>query len=206
MVADLLASGPKPDFKKALAVHTQALQLADPLSSDPHPAIRAGGEGGADRRLSWRRTRHCLGRVEGQAEGGGAMVGAGQSGGRRRGRQRRRQPGAALPRTRPGAGRLRRLARRHRPGARRQGTDRGGREAHRRGPRPRPQSPAAMGAWHGALRRRADLPDAVRVGQRPEVRRSRRRTPGPRHQGKTVEHFDASCSGDCTSAWVRSTR
>ncbi|MFZ1933235.1 MAG: tetratricopeptide repeat protein [Thermoguttaceae bacterium] len=40
MVADLLASGPKPDFKKALTIHTQALKLADPLSSDPHPAIR----------------------------------------------------------------------------------------------------------------------------------------------------------------------
>ena len=40
LVGDLLASGPKPDFKKALTVHTQALQLADPLSSDPHPAIR----------------------------------------------------------------------------------------------------------------------------------------------------------------------
>jgi tetratricopeptide (TPR) repeat protein len=40
MVGDLLASGPKPDFKKALTVHTQALQLADTLSSDPHPAIR----------------------------------------------------------------------------------------------------------------------------------------------------------------------
>ncbi len=40
MVADLLASGPKPDFKQALAVHTQALKLADSLSADPHPAIR----------------------------------------------------------------------------------------------------------------------------------------------------------------------
>ena len=40
MVADLLASGPKPDFKKALTFHTQALQLADPLCNDPHPAIR----------------------------------------------------------------------------------------------------------------------------------------------------------------------
>ena len=44
MVADLLASGPKPDFKKALTIHTQALQLADPLSSDPHPAIRVAAK------------------------------------------------------------------------------------------------------------------------------------------------------------------
>jgi tetratricopeptide (TPR) repeat protein len=40
MVADLLASGPNPDFKKALTVHTEALKLADSLSADPHPAIR----------------------------------------------------------------------------------------------------------------------------------------------------------------------
>ena len=40
LMGDLLASGPKPDFRKALSLHTQAIQLADPLSSDPHPAIR----------------------------------------------------------------------------------------------------------------------------------------------------------------------
>ncbi len=37
---DLLASGPKPDYRKALQLHTQAIQEADPLSSDPHPAVR----------------------------------------------------------------------------------------------------------------------------------------------------------------------
>lgn len=40
LVGDLMASGAKPDFAKALGLHTQAIQLADPLASDPHPAIR----------------------------------------------------------------------------------------------------------------------------------------------------------------------
>lgn len=40
LLGDLLASGPKPDYKKALASHTQALQLADTLAADEHPAIR----------------------------------------------------------------------------------------------------------------------------------------------------------------------
>ena len=44
MVGDLLASGPTPDFKKALQFHTQALQIADTLSTDPHPAIRVAAK------------------------------------------------------------------------------------------------------------------------------------------------------------------
>jgi tetratricopeptide (TPR) repeat protein len=44
LVGDLLASGPKPDFKKALALHMQALQSADSLCSDPHPAIRVAAK------------------------------------------------------------------------------------------------------------------------------------------------------------------
>lgn len=40
LVGDLLASGPKPDYKQAIAMHTQALRLADPLTTDTHPAIR----------------------------------------------------------------------------------------------------------------------------------------------------------------------
>jgi tetratricopeptide (TPR) repeat protein len=40
LVGDLTASGPNPDFKKALSFHTRAIQLADPLRGDPHPAIR----------------------------------------------------------------------------------------------------------------------------------------------------------------------
>ena len=40
LIGDLTASGAKPDFKKALSFHTQAIQLADPLRGDPHPAIR----------------------------------------------------------------------------------------------------------------------------------------------------------------------
>jgi tetratricopeptide (TPR) repeat protein len=44
LVGDLLASGPKPDYKQAITFHTQALQMADPLSSDPHPAIRVAAK------------------------------------------------------------------------------------------------------------------------------------------------------------------
>ena len=44
LVGDLTASGPNPDFKKAIALHTQALQIADPLASDPHPAIRVAAK------------------------------------------------------------------------------------------------------------------------------------------------------------------
>ena len=44
LLGDLTASGPKPDFKKAIALHTQALQIADPLASDPHPAIRVAAK------------------------------------------------------------------------------------------------------------------------------------------------------------------
>ena len=40
LIGDLSASGSKPDYKKAIAFHTQALQIADPLLTDPHPAIR----------------------------------------------------------------------------------------------------------------------------------------------------------------------
>ncbi|MBN1396337.1 MAG: hypothetical protein JW959_15035 [Pirellulales bacterium] len=40
LLGDLLASGPKPDFKKALSYHTEAIRLADPLRGDQHPAIR----------------------------------------------------------------------------------------------------------------------------------------------------------------------
>jgi len=44
LVGDLVASGPKPDFKKALDLHTQAIQLAGPLASNPHPAIRVAAK------------------------------------------------------------------------------------------------------------------------------------------------------------------
>jgi tetratricopeptide (TPR) repeat protein len=37
---DLLASGPEPNYRKAIALHTRAIQTADPLTNDPHPAIR----------------------------------------------------------------------------------------------------------------------------------------------------------------------
>ena len=47
LVGDLLASGPKPDYKKALSFHTQAMQIADPLER----AIRT-------RRFGWR-PRKC---------------------------------------------------------------------------------------------------------------------------------------------------
>ena len=47
LVGDLLASGAKPDYKKAISFHTQAIQIADPLTS----AIRI-------RRFGWR-PRKC---------------------------------------------------------------------------------------------------------------------------------------------------
>lgn len=40
LMGDLLASGSKADFRQALVFHTKAIQLADPLLADPHPAIR----------------------------------------------------------------------------------------------------------------------------------------------------------------------
>jgi tetratricopeptide (TPR) repeat protein len=44
LLGDLAASGPNPDFKKSLALHTQAIQIADPLLSDPHPAVRVAAK------------------------------------------------------------------------------------------------------------------------------------------------------------------
>ncbi|MEN6457392.1 MAG: hypothetical protein ABFC63_00470 [Thermoguttaceae bacterium] len=44
LLGNLLASGPKPDFKKALEMHSQAIQLADPLRNDQHPAIRVAAK------------------------------------------------------------------------------------------------------------------------------------------------------------------
>jgi tetratricopeptide (TPR) repeat protein len=44
LVGDLWASGPKPDYKKAFAFHSQSLQLSDSLTSDPHPAIRVAAK------------------------------------------------------------------------------------------------------------------------------------------------------------------
>jgi tetratricopeptide (TPR) repeat protein len=40
LLGDLAASGPKPDYKKAIQFHMQAVQEADPLVADRHPAIR----------------------------------------------------------------------------------------------------------------------------------------------------------------------
>jgi tetratricopeptide (TPR) repeat protein len=37
---DLIASGPKPDYRKAIGYHAQALNLADKVSYDEHPAVR----------------------------------------------------------------------------------------------------------------------------------------------------------------------
>jgi tetratricopeptide (TPR) repeat protein len=40
LLGDLTASGAKPDYKKAIAFHTQAIQVADSVADDSHPAIR----------------------------------------------------------------------------------------------------------------------------------------------------------------------
>ena len=40
LLGDLKSAGPKPDYKQALQLHTQSLQLAKTLVADKHPAIR----------------------------------------------------------------------------------------------------------------------------------------------------------------------
>jgi tetratricopeptide (TPR) repeat protein len=40
LLGDLTASGPKPDYRKAITYHTKAVQVADAVANDPHPAIR----------------------------------------------------------------------------------------------------------------------------------------------------------------------
>ena len=40
LLGDLKGAGPKPDYKQALQLHTQALHVAAGLISDKHPAIR----------------------------------------------------------------------------------------------------------------------------------------------------------------------
>ncbi len=37
---DLTASGPKPDYRKAIGFHAQALRIADSVAADEHPAVR----------------------------------------------------------------------------------------------------------------------------------------------------------------------
>jgi tetratricopeptide (TPR) repeat protein len=44
LIGDLSASGPNPDFRKALNLHTKAIQIADPLSSDSRPVIRVAAK------------------------------------------------------------------------------------------------------------------------------------------------------------------
>lgn len=40
LLGDLYSAGSKPDYKKAVQYHMQAIQVADPLTTSPHPAIR----------------------------------------------------------------------------------------------------------------------------------------------------------------------
>ena len=44
LLGDLKGAGPHPDYKQALQLHTQALQAADALISDKHPAIRVAAK------------------------------------------------------------------------------------------------------------------------------------------------------------------
>ena len=44
LLGDLTAAGPKADFRKALAYHTQALQTADRAADNPHPAVRVAAK------------------------------------------------------------------------------------------------------------------------------------------------------------------
>ena len=40
ILGDIAASGSKPDYRKAIGYHTKAVQTADSVAADPHPAIR----------------------------------------------------------------------------------------------------------------------------------------------------------------------
>jgi len=40
LLGDLLASGSKPDYKQAIRFHMDAVKTADPLTKQPHPAVR----------------------------------------------------------------------------------------------------------------------------------------------------------------------
>jgi|GEM_PF-545860 len=40
LLGDLYGAGPRPDYKKAVDYHMQAIQVADALTTSPHPAIR----------------------------------------------------------------------------------------------------------------------------------------------------------------------
>jgi tetratricopeptide (TPR) repeat protein len=40
LMGDLIASGPKPDYRKAIGYHAQALQLAGKVAADEHPTVR----------------------------------------------------------------------------------------------------------------------------------------------------------------------
>ncbi len=44
LLGDLTASGPQPDYKLAIKYHTEAIQAADPLATNRHPAIRVAAK------------------------------------------------------------------------------------------------------------------------------------------------------------------
>lgn len=44
LLGDLTASGMKPNYRKAIQYHMQAVKMADPLANDPHPAIRVAAK------------------------------------------------------------------------------------------------------------------------------------------------------------------
>ena len=44
LLGDLAAAGPKPDYKQAMKLHSDALQAADALLADKHPAIRVAAK------------------------------------------------------------------------------------------------------------------------------------------------------------------
>jgi tetratricopeptide (TPR) repeat protein len=44
LVADLTASGPKPDYKQSMSLHSQALQMADSLATSPSRSMRAAAK------------------------------------------------------------------------------------------------------------------------------------------------------------------
>ena len=202
LVGDLLASGPKPDFKKALAFHTQAIQIADPLSSDPHPAIRVAAKEvlvdaylGAAHDIAWGQWKDKPKAVAPWLDRAVAAATdlVANEGGRR---------GAAFPRLRPRAGGLCRPARRNRPRAGRQGrASRSGEKlvAAARDPGRKAQLQWELGmALYDAVQicqMRAEHDSALKYGETAAkcLAQAIEANPSPPPR---------SCSGGSTSAWA----
>ena len=206
LVGDLLASGPKPDFKKALSLHTQAIQLADPLSSDPHPAIRVAAKEvlidahlGAAHDIAWgewkdkpKAVARWLDRAVAVADDMVNNEGGSEE-------QLFRVYARSLAAYVGVRGEID-------PAPAAKAVVATGEKliaaARDRGRKARLQWELGMALYDAVqiCQMRSEPDNAL------EVRRSRRQVPGRGDRGKTRRRLPASCSGGCTSAWARSTR